>query len=333
MSMAYSTNISRMAQSARTFCSTCQILAIPSKLGESSRSVKIDRPRIKKGIFSSRLDPSSNDNKDQTSTTSRNAVRRGNRNIIDSVLSIKGSKQDVRSPKPGRSRRPIQMEETKAQVTAVALRKTERTLSEEHKMESIPTQELNLNLKTHFIGFDLQTSLALIFSTKLPVYKSTLFNIRCISFQKLPIRKLPPYPINESEIWKFERKCIYFTILSSKNSVSKLAVERNRCKRRFKSALNNIINGKDIEEIEQKKLLNNQYAYIASLTSKMYDAPFDQIQFEILNGLRYLQKAHLKSRITNDSLPLPKYIVREQVEVGTVPDSQEKESKVLENVF
>ncbi|WWC63513.1 uncharacterized protein I303_106116 [Kwoniella dejecticola CBS 10117] len=210
--------------------------------------------------------------------------------------------------------------------------------------------------RIHIIGFDLETSLPSIFSTKLPVFRSPLFNLRCIPFSRLPPRKVAPYPMQENERWKMDNRCIYFTVLSSKNAVSKLAIERNRCKRRFKAALDEILNkvqatsdkdkdidaklefGLNFESGDRRTLVNNQYAYIASLTAEIHDAPFQQIQMEILKGLQYLQKAHSRNQISQATLPLPlpRYIPRGK---NNMVDTSGKKAKmpllgtsILENV-
>ncbi|WVQ68457.1 uncharacterized protein L199_006665 [Kwoniella botswanensis] len=177
---------------------------------------------------------------------------------------------------------------------------------------------MNPDARIRIIGFDLTTSLPTIFRTKTSVFRSPLFNLRCIPFSHLPARRLPPFPTERLNEWTSSQKegCIYFSAISSKNAVSKLAVERNRSRRRFNSALEGLLND-DVGKEETRGLVNNQYAYIASLTASLHDAPFSQIQSDIIQGLKYLKKSQPTSSSGSTPLsvplPLPKYIPRGKI--------------------
>ncbi|WWD02186.1 hypothetical protein V865_000224 [Kwoniella europaea PYCC6329] len=180
------------------------------------------------------------------------------------------------------------------------------------------TVTMNPDARIQIIGFDLTTSLPTIFRTKTSVFRSSLFNLRSIPFSHLPARRLPPFPTERLNEWTSSLKggCIYFSAISSKNAVSKLAVERNRSRRRFTSALEGLLND-DLGKEETRGLVNNQYAYIASLTASLHDAPFSQIQSDIIQGFKYLKKSQPTfssgSHPLSLPLPLPKYIPRGKI--------------------
>ncbi|RXK36955.1 ribonuclease P protein component [Tremella mesenterica] len=81
-------------------------------------------------------------------------------------------------------------------------------------------------------------------------------------------------------------KMIRFCIIVTKNAVSKYAVERNRVKGRFKAAVEAVVNrgiGGDIDLLDQEKI------YVANLSSKMYDAKFENLVEEVAKGLNFLK--------------------------------------------
>ncbi|EIW68465.1 hypothetical protein TREMEDRAFT_63632 [Tremella mesenterica DSM 1558] len=81
-------------------------------------------------------------------------------------------------------------------------------------------------------------------------------------------------------------KMIRFCIIVTKNAVSKYAVERNRVKGRFKVAVEAVVNrgiGGDIDLLDQEKI------YVANLSSKIYDADFENLVEEVAKGLNFLK--------------------------------------------
>nr|XP_031863958.1 ribonuclease P protein component [Kwoniella shandongensis]KAA5531030.1 ribonuclease P protein component [Kwoniella shandongensis] len=155
--------------------------------------------------------------------------------------------------------------------------------------------------KTKFIGIDLESSLSKIFLTKLPLYRSPLFNLRAFPSHLLPPRRPPPFPLDFGQHYRKENDCVQLAVIGSKSQVSKLAVERNRARRRFRAAMEMVVEG------EEKGLVVPEYTYIASLTAEIHDAPFQQITDDILTGLRYLKKVQPRR---GGGLPEPRYIPR-----------------------
>ncbi|KAK6910863.1 hypothetical protein I204_03103 [Kwoniella mangroviensis CBS 8886] len=294
---------------SRSFCSTCHLLAetpIP-KLGESSRSRSqstsrptVVKPRTGGGILSQKIDKSKE---------VRPIIRSGKKDLLNAVLGDPSRPKNDRSDSGNRTREAREPKHRKGgwkeNLQAASLRPKD-------------TITLDSDARIRIIGFDLTTSLPTIFRTKTSVFRSPLFNLRSIPFSNLPPRRLPPFPTERLSEWRNEQKgrCIYFSAISSKNAVSKLAVERNRSRRRFNSALEGLLND-DVGKEEARGMINNQYAYIASLTSSLHDAPFSQIQSDIILGLKYLEKSQATSSSGSTPLslplPLPKYIPRGKI--------------------
>lgn len=93
-----------------------------------------------------------------------------------------------------------------------------------------------------FIGIDMNTALPKIFATKTPVYRSSGLSIRAFPAHLLPPRPAPPFPLDLISKTRCENPCVYLSIITSKNQVSKLAMERNRVRRRLKAAWDRVIN-------------------------------------------------------------------------------------------
>ncbi|WVR09427.1 hypothetical protein IAU60_006494 [Kwoniella sp. DSM 27419] len=180
--------------------------------------------------------------------------------------------------------------------------------------------------KVHFIGIDLETALPKIFASKLPVYRSPsgLFNLRAYPSSFLPARRPPPFPMERNVEFRRTRLCVYTSVITSKAVVSKLAVERNRCRRRFKAALETVVNGSEYTGGRSREgrmaLVTPEFAYVASLTAELHDAPHAQLVSDILDGLRFLQHAQPRKWDDKARLPEVRYISRGLPERDTVLD-------------
>ncbi|WRT68603.1 uncharacterized protein IL334_005581 [Kwoniella shivajii] len=315
-------------QPVRSFCSTCRILSSSSSNnGESSRL-----PRTRAGTLASAYASTNVDFPDRESERRQPVARSGQKGLMDDDRGGRTSNplSDLRrydrgakgkgDERPSRIRREVDSNGRHSWKDDVKLNlPINRGLELYHTSNSaIPNS--NFNQKTTFIGFDLSTSLPTIFRTKIPVYKSPLFNLRAIPTYLLPPRKPPPFPLEGNQSWKNERRCVYVAAITSKNAVSKLAVERNRSRRRWKAALNVIINSEKsivgLNQIGRNDLITPEYAYIASVTSELHDAPFDKIQSDILDGLNYIRKSQTRRGV--ESLSKPKYIPRSKIGEGLV---------------
>ncbi|WVQ95138.1 hypothetical protein IAU59_002232 [Kwoniella sp. CBS 9459] len=175
--------------------------------------------------------------------------------------------------------------------------------------------------RVHFIGIDLESSLSRIYSHKLPVFRSPSFNMRAFPSAFLPPRRSIPFPTGRNTEYRKERLCVYLGLMSSKAAVSKLAVERNTCRRRVKTALEEVVNGrKDLHGLsrdERMRLVTPEYAYIISLTADSHDAPYDSLKSDILNSLKFLKNAQSRKWSETARLPAPKYIPKTQLESPT----------------
>ncbi|OCF32695.1 hypothetical protein I316_05616 [Kwoniella heveanensis BCC8398] len=170
--------------------------------------------------------------------------------------------------------------------------------------------------RVHFIGIDLESALSKIYGHKLPVYRCPSFNIRAYPSAFLPPRRSTPFPPCRNMEYRRERLCVYLGLMSSKSAVSKLAVERNRCRRRVKTALDEVVNGVEdlggLSKDQRMKLVTPEYAYIISLTAESHDAVYDTLKSDILKSLQYLKNAQPRKWNEGSRLPLPKYIPRTQ---------------------
>ncbi|WWC90568.1 uncharacterized protein L201_005504 [Kwoniella dendrophila CBS 6074] len=350
-SLSAAASRSTVQSTVRSFCSTCYTLSNPPKLGESSHT----RPRPIKtrgGILSSttatksrkvvkaerksldqygdkvktssrrRTDDAPNfsdiiQNRSTWSTSSNVHSQRGSERPQSMRIGNHVNHDDVENAGYSRGFQDITDKDTSRDKQTGPL--------------SLQIQNLDPSKRIEMVGFDLTTSLPTIFKTKLPVYRSSLFNFRSIPFNQLPPRKLPPFPINQIHEYKnteFTNKgkiLIHVTAITSKSQVSKLAFERNKSRRKFKSAFDAILNNqKEVEQeailglgiMERRALINPEQAYIASITSELFDAPIQQIQNDILEGLKYLKNSQSGRRNTSNNgiLPKPRYIPRGKVE-------------------
>ncbi|KAK8854618.1 ribonuclease P protein component [Kwoniella newhampshirensis] len=157
--------------------------------------------------------------------------------------------------------------------------------------------------KTMFIGIDLESSLSKIFLTKLPLYRSPLFTLRAFPSHLLPPRRPPPFPLDFANAYREKNDCVYLAVIGSKSQVSKLAVERNRARRRFRAAIEQVV------VQEEKGLVVPHYAYVASLTAEIHDAKYETIANDIKEGLRYLRQTRPR-RQGGWVLPSPRFLPR-----------------------
>ncbi|WVO21362.1 ribonuclease P protein component [Cryptococcus decagattii] len=160
-----------------------------------------------------------------------------------------------------------------------------------------------------FIGIDMNTALPKIFATKTPVYRSSGLSIRAFPAHLLPPRPAPPFPLDLISKTRRENPCVYLSIITSKNQVSKLAVERNRVRRRLKAAWDRVINGGS----EGWRLVSPDYAYVVSVNGELHDAEFESIVQEVATGLRFLQQRRPKEMSRQNGsgmVPESKYISR-----------------------
>ncbi|WVF67488.1 ribonuclease P protein component [Kwoniella sp. CBS 6097] len=182
---------------------------------------------------------------------------------------------------------------------------------------SYPPSEYD-DSRVHFIGIDLESSLSRIYALKLPVFRSPSFNIRAYPSVFLPPRRSTPFPPARNIQYRRERLCVYLGLMSSKNAVSKSAVERNRCRRRMKAALDEVVNGVEdlggLDKEQRMKLVTPEFAYIISLTAESHDVPYDTLKSDILNSLKFLKNAQPRKWNESSRLPPPKYIPRTQAE-------------------
>ncbi|OWT38273.1 ribonuclease P protein component [Cryptococcus neoformans Bt1] len=159
------------------------------------------------------------------------------------------------------------------------------------------------------IGIDMETALPKIFATKTPVYRSSGLSIRAFPAHLLPPRPAPPFPPDLISKTRRENPCIYLSIITSKNQVSKLAVERNRVRRRLRAAWDKVIN----DGREGWRLVSPDYAYIVSVNGELNDAEFESIIQGVATGLRFLQQRRPKEmggRSGSGMVPEPKFIPR-----------------------
>lgn len=159
------------------------------------------------------------------------------------------------------------------------------------------------------IGIDMETALPKIFATKTPIYRSPGLSIRAFPAHLLPPRPAPPFPPDLVSKTRHENPCVYLSIITSKNQVSKLAVERNRVRRRVKAAWDHVIN----DGREGWRLVSPDYAYIVSVNGELHDAEFESIVQGVATGLRFLQQKRPKEvggRSGSGMVPEPKFIPR-----------------------
>nr|XP_019044899.1 hypothetical protein I302_06813 [Kwoniella bestiolae CBS 10118]OCF23829.1 hypothetical protein I302_06813 [Kwoniella bestiolae CBS 10118] len=308
----------------RSFCSTCHLLFnhSPPRLGEPSRArPTTTKLRTRAGILSKATKKPRSTDREDTSTKpllkDGYGALRSNRNGISKSEGILETSGKVNWKDAIRNMYPNSHSEGKTVEPAI---------------------NVDPEARIRIIGFDLSTSLPTIFKTRTQIFRSPLFNLRCIPFTLLPPRKIPPFPTETLHDWRNEQKggCVYFSAIGSKNAVSKLAVERNRSRRRFNAVLEGVLNERGemggMNSGERRGLVDCEYAYIASLTSSLHDAPFTQIQQDILQGLKYLKQRQSQREPRSQSFsrqvsaPLPRYIPRGKLGDTVLPTQNDQEN-------
>ena len=104
--------------------------------------------------------------------------------------------------------------------------------------------ELPILKKRRIVGWStvqLTHVLVPLHATPHAVFRSSTFSLRCARQDSLPQRKAPPFPASRLRK-RVEPKVVQFAFTATKASVSKLAVVRNRARRRLKAAVELVVN-------------------------------------------------------------------------------------------
>ena len=97
----------------------------------------------------------------------------------------------------------------------------------------------------------METQLGPIFTRpNLPTFRGNLFMIRAAPVKSISPAKPHPFPATTSEKDVLGTKRVVFGVITTKAAVSKLASERQRCRTRFKAAVEAVVNRNVLGESE-----------------------------------------------------------------------------------
>ncbi|ODO11067.1 ribonuclease P protein component [Cryptococcus amylolentus CBS 6273] len=168
-----------------------------------------------------------------------------------------------------------------------------------------------------FIGIDLGTALPRIFTSRPTMqYITPLFAIRLFPASALPLRPAPPFPLHaiarKRQEMKAEAACVYAVVIASKAKVSKLAVERNKVRRKIMEAMRTVVNAPGMVG---KNLVSPEHAYIISANPEVYDAPMEMLVNDVERSLVTIRKKMEKAGDVKSGaelwLPEPRYLSKE----------------------
>ncbi|WVN86190.1 ribonuclease P protein component [Cryptococcus depauperatus CBS 7841] len=182
------------------------------------------------------------------------------------------------------------------------MRKPSRTLQSKSTLDPSWQNMIQQGQRIKFIGIDIATALTKIFTSNVPHCRTPYFIIRTFRAALLPPRPAPPFPSDMLNAVRRKHPCVYLAVITSKNNISKLAVERNRVRRRFRAALDNVVNSN-----EGWKLVSPEYVYVVSPNAALFEAPYKVLVEEVERALRHV-KERRRERMQVATLPWPNYM-------------------------
>ncbi|ODN83576.1 hypothetical protein L202_01691 [Cryptococcus amylolentus CBS 6039] len=310
---------------SRSFCSTCRLLQAPKRLGESS--IQPLRTRSSDGT-SSAIDASSErrprtPKRDRQVDKSKSHARQSD----SSEPKLRREKLLLLGPSidsgPLRPKRPIPDGSSRTQRSprapdGSAPRVHRDRDSRPPRSNAGPSWESIAREKgIRFIGIDLGTALPRIFTSRPTMqYITPLFAIRLFPASALPLRPAPPFPLHaiarKRQEMKAEAACVYAVVIASKAKVSKLAVERNKVRRKIMEAMRTVVNAPGMVG---KNLVSPEHAYIISANPEVYDAPMEMLVNDVERSLVTIRKKMEKAGDVKSGaelwLPEPRYLSKE----------------------
>ncbi|ODN90717.1 hypothetical protein L198_06033 [Cryptococcus wingfieldii CBS 7118] len=308
---------------SRSFCSTCRLLQAPKRLGEPSSQPL--RTRSSDGT-SSAIDASSErrprtPKRDRQVDKSKSHARQSGSSepkLWRDKLLLLGPSIDSG---PLRPKRPIPDGSSRTQRSPRALdgsapRDRERDSRAPQSNAGPSWDSIAREKDIRFIGIDLGTALPRIFTSRPTIqYTTPLFAIRLFPASALPLRPAPPFPLHaiarKRQEMKAEAACVYAVVIASKAKVSKLAVERNKVRRKVMEAMGKVVNAPGMG----KNLVSPEHAYIISANPEVYDAPMETLVNDVERSLVTIRKKMDKAGDVKSGaelwLPEPRYLSKD----------------------
>ncbi|WVQ72019.1 hypothetical protein IAR50_001563 [Cryptococcus sp. DSM 104548] len=289
------------SNAGRSFCTTCRLLQPPKRLGESSA-----RPLRTGPLTGATSDNVSDERRVRQPKRDREVEKsRARLGSIPGPQSMQGSspllefikttQSQPDGPTPdgsSRAKRRPAIASTRApdgSVSSVDRGKGERKPWSNHGPSWTAVAR---DKDIRFIGIDFASALPRIFSTRAIINQATpFFSIRLFPASALPLRPAPPFPLHaiakKRQAMKAEAACVYAVVIASKAKVSKLAVERNKVRRKMMEAMGRVVNAPGGGG---KGLVSPEHAYIISANPQVYDAPMEALVNDVERMLVTIKK-------------------------------------------
>ncbi|KAI9637661.1 uncharacterized protein MKK02DRAFT_43588 [Dioszegia hungarica] len=136
--------------------------------------------------------------------------------------------------------------------------------------------------KIHFVRLDYETGITAVRKTRTPIYRSPFLSLRAVAADKVPTTP-HPFPVGAVAAAGATKTVIRFGVVTSKKAISIYAVERNKARSRFKGIIADIMATQ-----EGAKLVTPAKAYLAVLDGKICYAPREEVERDVLKGMKFL---------------------------------------------